>query len=421
MEATAGPVADRVERSVEAARRESSLGAFWLLCEERAAKRARSLDDRRAAGHDLGPLAGATVAVKDCFDMAGAPTTAGVPGSSRPAEHDAAAVAALEHAGAVSIGKTAMDPLAWSTHGQAAGHPPCLNPRDVSLSPGGSSAGSAASVAAGITALGLGTDLAGSVRVPASYCGIVGLKPALRAVSLRGCVPVAPSFHVPGVMAASVGECRTVYEALSRRRLPPVQAAARVVIAEDLFEDADPRVAGPCMGALRELCAAGSGVAARELAWLRLEWRAQGFGRILAFELARDWGRRIEREPQRFPDHVRESVAVGRTIEPDVYRDAVLAIRRARARLGRRLGAGAVLASPTVPVPVPPREEQITAVSIRYTRVFSALGWPALSVPCGTDSDGRPVGLQLAAPGAALGTLLELAEALERVRSRRAA
>src|SRR5205085_11651682 len=124
---------------------------------------------------------------------------------------DAAAVRLLETAGAVAIGKTAMDPLGWSTHGQAEGFPPCRNPIDPRLSPGGSSSGSAVAVAAGIVPLGLGTDTAGSLRIPAAFCGIVALKPASDQVPAEGCLPLAPSFDTIGVLGRSVRDCAAAH------------------------------------------------------------------------------------------------------------------------------------------------------------------------------------------------------------------
>jgi aspartyl-tRNA(Asn)/glutamyl-tRNA(Gln) amidotransferase subunit A len=107
-------------------------------------------------------------------------------------------------------------------------------------------------------------------------------------------------------------------------------------------------------------------------------------------------------------------------VPADVYRETLLEIRRAQHRLARRLDEVAVLACPTVPVPAPARERETVGESIRYTRLFSALGWPALSVPCGPDAEGRPVGLQLAGPPARLPELLAVAEAVERACGTRA-
>ena len=134
----------------------------------------------------------------------------------------------LEGAGAIAIGKTAMDPLAWTTHGQADGFPVCLNPVDDSLSPGGSSAGSAVAVAAGIVPLALGADTAGSIRIPAAYCGVVGLKPAFGVVPMAGCLPLSASCDTAGLLADTVARCAAAYDALLSRQPTPDSAIAAV-------------------------------------------------------------------------------------------------------------------------------------------------------------------------------------------------
>jgi aspartyl-tRNA(Asn)/glutamyl-tRNA(Gln) amidotransferase subunit A len=297
----------------------------------------------------------------------------------------------LERAGAVAIGKTAMDPLAWSTHGQAPGHPPCLNPLDPRLSPGGSSSGSAVAVAAGLADIGLGTDVAGSVRVPAAYCGIVALKPGLGAIPLEGCLPLAPSFDLVGVMARSVKACATAYEALSGSHLDPDAPIARAAVLTDLMDEADDPVADLCRRAVRRLERSGLG-----LEPIVLRWRAEGFGLVLAVELARAWGEQADAEPERFPPQILRAIERARGVAPDRYGDAMGALSQVRRELGRRLGGHDVLLCPTVAHRVPTLEAEEVGSSTRFTRIFNALGWPALSVPCGHDEAGRPVSLQIA-------------------------
>jgi Asp-tRNA(Asn)/Glu-tRNA(Gln) amidotransferase A subunit family amidase len=157
-----------VERALALAEQRSELGAFWALDPE-GARRTATMLARRSRGHTSDPLAGSTVAIKDLFDVAGLPTTAGLRGNHRAAPSDSEAVRRFRSAGAIPIGKTAMDQLAATTGGQAPGFPPCLNPIDLALSPGGSSSGSAVAVAAGVVRIALGSDTAGSIRVPAAF------------------------------------------------------------------------------------------------------------------------------------------------------------------------------------------------------------------------------------------------------------
>lgn len=309
----------------------------------------------------------------------------------------------LERAGAVAIGKTAMDPLAWTTHGQADGFPPCRNPVDWALSPGGSSAGSAVAVAAGIVALGLGTDTAGSIRIPAAYCGVVGLKPAFGLVSLDGCLPLSASYDTVGVLAKTVAECAAAYDALLARSRTPTSAhaaAARersdrpIGVLTDLFEACDPTVAAVCSEALGRLEVAGASLEAVTLGW----W-APRLGLVLAVELAAAWGPQADAEPSRFPPVMLTAIERSRTIPGARYEQARAELRAGREQLERRLSRFSALLSPTVPVPVPGLDEEDVAVSTRFTRIFNALGWPALSVPCGSDSRGRPVGMHVATAG----------------------
>ncbi len=301
----------------------------------------------------------------------------------------------LEGEGAIAIGKTAMDPLAWTTHGQAEGFPPCLNPIDRSLSPGGSSAGSAVAVAAGIVPLALGTDTAGSVRIPASYCGVVGVKLAHGSDLLEGCLPLASSFDCAGVIGESVGVCALGGEALLGEALGDHEVIdAPVGVLADLLEDSEEAVARRCRDALGALEAGGL-----EIEPVTLGWRAPGLGRLLAVEFANAWGERAEAEPERFPADIRAAIIRAREVDCGQIEQARAELEHARAELAARLGGFAALLSPTVPTSVPSVEDEDVATSTRYTRLFSALGWPAISVPCGRDARGLPVGLQVTSAG----------------------
>lgn len=180
--------------------------AFITVTEERARKQANRVDELIAAGEDPGPLAGATLAVKDIFCVAGTPSTAG----SRIlanfiAPYTATPVARLEAAGAVTVGKVNLDEFTFgSSNESSAFQPPPGNPWDPSRVPGGSSGGSAAAVAAGEAALSLATDTAGSIRQPAAFSGVVGLKPTYGRVSRYGLIAFASSLDCPGIVSRDV-------------------------------------------------------------------------------------------------------------------------------------------------------------------------------------------------------------------------
>ena len=385
------------------------LGAFWRLDPEGASRQAERV--QRAADDGL-PLAGTPVAVKDLLDVKGLPTTAGVPGDHPAARVDAEAVRRLRSAGAVPIGKTAMDPLGCTTGGQAPGFPPCVNPVDERLSPGGSSSGSAVAVAAGVVPLAIGTDTAGSIRVPAAYTGVVGFKPARTAVPRRGCVRVMPGFDTIGVLARSVSGCVAGYGALAGGKrggtAPADGDAPRVGVLSDLFEHSDDKVAAACERVLQGLQGSGA-----RLEPLELGWRAQGLGIALAWELASVWGERVDAEPDRFSPVIRDTIAFGRSRGAAAYEEAVAGIARARERVRRRVAGLSAVVCPTVPIPAPDREHESTDVSTRFTRIFNALNWPAFSIPAGADDQGRPIAIQVAAPPSRTLALIEVARRVE--------
>jgi Asp-tRNA(Asn)/Glu-tRNA(Gln) amidotransferase A subunit family amidase len=392
-----------------AAAADSRLGAIWLVDDTGARRSASRVDERRVGGRGTGSLAGVPVAVKDCFDVTGLPTSGGVMAEHPPAKSDAGAVRRLRAEGAVPIGKAAMDQLGWSLGETAPGFPACLSPVDPALSPGGSSSGSAVAVAAGIASLGLGTDVAGSVRVPAAFCGVVGLKPPTGAIPMDGALAIVPTFDLAGVIARTVSACVTAYEVLAATRVPRAELPDRIGLLEDQLERADAEVAVTFERGMGRLEEAGVRIVPA-----RLDWDAAGFGSVLAAELARTWGAAVSQSPELFTRDIRRSVAYGREVDDDQLEG----LRRALARSTREAEAAIancdVLIGPTVRVPVPPARRPGTVAELTAcTRPFSVLGWPALSVPAGVDRRGRPVGIQVASPPRSLGRLISVATTLE--------
>ena len=391
----------RVARALGEAEARAGLGAFWALDRRGALEAADGVEAP-------GPLAGVPVAVKDLFDQAGLPTTGGLPGEVPPARRDAEAVARLRRAGAVPIGKTAMDPLGCTTGGQAPGFPPCLNPIDPALSPGGSSSGSAVAVAAGIVPLALGTDTAGSARIPAAYCGIVGFKPTLDCFPREGVLTVMPSFDTPAVLGESVERCAQAYGALSGEPAPrPLGRPPVVALLGDLLDESDPAVERACRAAVEAL-----GRDAVEVEDVPLDWRPDGLGVALAHELATTWKERVDREPDRFTGVIRETIAFGSARGPDEHRRVMDRLREDRDALTRRWARFDAVVCPTVPIPAPAREDESVRVSTRFTRIFNALDWPALSIPIAVEGV-APVALQVAAPPSRLGGLFDVARRAE--------
>lgn len=203
----------------EARRSDDEVRAFITVTEERARSQAKAVDNKLAAGEDPGPLAGVPLAVKDIFCVQGTPSTAG----SRilanfVAPYTATPAARLEAAGAVTVGKANLDEFTFgSSNESSAFQPSPLNPWDPSRVPGGSSGGSAAAVAAGEAQLSLATDTAGSIRQPAAFCGVVGLKPTYGRVSRYGLIAFASSLDCPGPIARDVADTALALQVMAGR------------------------------------------------------------------------------------------------------------------------------------------------------------------------------------------------------------
>jgi aspartyl-tRNA(Asn)/glutamyl-tRNA(Gln) amidotransferase subunit A len=329
-------------------------------------------------------LAGVPVLIKDNYDVAGVPASLGIAGRRRVADADAVVVSRLRRAGAVVIGKTAMDTLAWSMTGQAPGFPVCENPAAPGCVPGGSSGGSAAAVAARIVPLALGSDTAGSTRLPGAWCGVVGMKLSRGAVPLAGCAPLAPTLDCAGILSRSIRDSRLALRALGAA-------------------DGEARAAG----ALRVGVAPGSErlrAQIREAGHFVVDvqdsWRAPGIGTICAVELAAAWADELASELDRLDESIRAAVEAGANTPAGEYARALEACSEEELRARSVFDAADVLALPTSDLVAPPLDEPASvAEASRNTRAFNVYGWPAISIPWGT-SDDKPVGLQLvAAPG----------------------
>jgi aspartyl-tRNA(Asn)/glutamyl-tRNA(Gln) amidotransferase subunit A len=369
-----------VEEHLEALEQRADLNAVITSCGAMAVE--------RAGGRLRGPLAGVPLLVKDLFDTAALRTTYG---SSIYADHvpsqTAAAVGLLEDAGAVVIGKANLHEFAWGTTSQNPHWGYVQNPVRPGLVAGGSSGGNAAALAAGISALGLGTDTAGSVRIPSACCGTVGFKPSLGKVPLSGCLPLAPTFDVAGPMARTVRDCALAYSVLTGEPVPRPRLDGVVV---GLLEQAS-RVSPHEPGGDRRLPAPASAIheVARELERLgarvvevRLPEPRADVVPLFLFEAAVAHRRTFPaRRTEYGPDTQLKWDAARRVPAIDVY-EARLALREWRRR-ARTKPAVDVLLSPTIGIDVPPIdawEPDVRVQLVKHTRAFSFLGWPAIAI-----------------------------------------
>jgi amidase len=379
-------------------------------------------------GH--GPLDGFGVAVKDLFAVAGQPVGGGVPGfltGQPPRQASAWAVTALQRAGAQLTGIAQTDEFAYSIAGRNAhyGAPP--NPAAPGRLGGGSSSGPAAAVALGQARVGLGTDTAGSIRIPASYQGLVGFRPTHGAVSAEGVLPLAPSFDTVGWLTRDVADSRAVAGVL----LPPAADAApaarpgrpgrlirliRLAVVEQL---ADPDVRALAARRTEQAQEAGLLPAAADEVSLPPqaveEWFA-AFRTVQAHEAWQSHGAWISAHPGALGADVAERFAAAAAVTAEEAADAQAVAAKARAELSRWLD-GAVLVLPTAPGPAPLRSAgpgEIDAVrgrTLRMSCLAPLAGAPAVSLPLAGHS--APVGLCLiGAPGSDT-ALLALAAAIE--------
>ncbi|HWI66625.1 MAG TPA: amidase [Symbiobacteriaceae bacterium] len=355
------------------------------------------------------PDHGIPIAVKDVYDVAGLPTTAGSRIlSGRIATEDAAVVRRLRAAGAVIVGKTATHEFAYGCTTDSPFHGPTRNPADLTRTPGGSSGGSAAAVAAGMVPIALGTDTAGSVRIPAACCGVVGFKPTYGKVSTEGIIPLSWSLDHPGTMACTVADIAWVHAVLTGETPLGVTHPRIGVPSAWLETRIDPDVRSRFTEAIQ-----GLDVAEVELPPLE---EFHFVSRVITLAEAGSYHQtHLDRLPDYAPD-VRARVELGQVIPA---RDYLLA-QRMRAHLIRQMATVMeqvdVLVMPTLPLPAPLigerrwEGEAVADALTRFTAPFNVTGQPAISLPCGMTSAGLPVGLQLVGASHQDAALLGIAE-----------
>ena len=415
------------------AARDPELNAFQRVLAEEARAAARAAEREIAAGRYLGPLHGVPVAVKDLLDLAGTPTTAGSGYyGERARDADSPAVARLRHAGAIIVGKTRLAEFAYSPGSNNAHFGPTRNPHDPSRDSGGSSSGSGAAVSAGLVFAALGSDTGGSIRIPASLCGIVGLKPTFGRVSLAGAVPLAWSLDHLGPLARTARDAALMLQAIAgpepgdpRTRDVPVpdytaglEAGVRGVRIGVVGDDGerDPPAALASFAAwragLRSLEAAGATLVALDLPVLA-DLRVVN-GALIAMEAAAFHRPMLRARAGDYGEFARLRLLAAHAYRPGDYLRAQQARAVARARFQRALEGVELLSTPTMPGAAPALG---VPAPTRFTAPFNLLGWPALSVPVGPAADRMPLGLQLVGRPWEERSVLRAARVVERARA----
>lgn len=389
----------------------------------RARIEAEAARARRDSGNRAGPLDGVPISWKDNFDTEGAAAEAGSRLlAGRVPLRDAAALTKATQAGLICLGKTHLTELAFSGLGlnPMTATPP--NRYDRRRAPGGSSSGAAVSTAFGLAAAGIGSDTGGSVRVPAAWNGLVGIKTEIGAVSREGVVPLSPVFDTPGPLAKTVEDAALLLDALTGRNRPAPQAEtpARLTIPETLvMDDLDPEVAAGFDDAMGLLSGAGIEIARAAVPEIgeSAELLANRGG-VLANDVWRQWGETIEANPDAMFHRieVRFRGCAGFAESDEAHSREVQA--RLRDRIGARIAERGMLVMPTAPI-LPPflsrlwRDDDYFAarnqLALRNTRQANLLDLTSITLPSRTPM----VGVMLFAGTGEADRLIAAGRALE--------
>ena len=400
---------DRIER-------DRANPSFILVTRERALKEAAASRKRHREGRPAGPLDGVPVAWKDLVDMAGERTTAGSAlfAESPPKEKDAPIVTNLSAAGLVALGKTNLSEFAFSALGLNPHFGTPRNPRDAATPriAGGSSSGSAVAVAAGLAPCAIGSDTGGSIRAPASFCGIVGFKTSEGRIDKRGVFPLSRTLDTIGPLARTVEDCVLIDMALRGQSGAPVRpldlnGVEFVVPDKTGIDDLDAAVAANLEAAMKRLAAAGAKVMSRPAPLLgAMRALTAQHGSLVAIEAYAEHRAILESaDAQRMDRRVVRRAMGGRVSGHDV-----IELQRGREDLIAALGdelKGALLVLPATPMTAPPidalesDDELFRATNLRaihYTFLGNLFRMCGLALPSGEDAAGLPTGVQFLAP-----------------------
>ena len=412
--------------------------AMQTVMAEAAREQARQADAELARGESRSPLHGIPVAVKDLFYTKGVRTTDGSKlFANHVPDHDAAVVERLAHAGAVLVGKTGMHELAYGITSSNPHFGAVRNPWDRDRIPGGSSGGSGASVAAGMVFMAMGSDTGGSIRIPASFCGTVGLKPTYGRVSRYGAFPLGFSLDHMGPLTRAVRDAAAVLNAIagydprddssSRRPVEnyvpepePSIRGLRVGLAENFYyERLDPDVDAAVRGAFAAAESLGAQVVplrVPDIAAINAVARV-----ILLAEASALMEPHLEQRDQ-FGADVLALLDQGRLLPATDYVNAQCLRRQMQREFNGLWSRVDCLFTPTIPITAPRIGETGTAIggesedvrlaTTRLVRAINVLGLPAISIPCGSDRRGLSIGLQIIGKPFAEALILRVAQAL---------
>ncbi len=409
-----------------------SLNAFITITAESALEQAREAEAEVMRGKWRGPLHGVPIALKDLFDTAGVKTTAGsAVFKDRVPTEDAEVLRRLKAAGAVLLGKTNMHEFAFGGSSIVSYFGAVHNPWEPGHIAGGSSGGSAAALAAGLCYGALGSDTAGSVRLPASHCGIVGLKPTYGLVSIRGVIPLSWSLDHVGPMARTVADTAVLLQAIAgydekdttseQITVPDYSPAFRANVSsmrigaprEFFFADLDPEIEAAMKPALSVLGMLTAGIRDVALPANAMETLRDVVRAAEAYAYHREF---VTKTPELYQPVTLKRIRAGADVTTPAYIQARRELAQVRRTAGKWFESVDVLVTPTLPIPPAaisdPHADDILP-AVRNTSPFDVNGWPAISIPCGFTNQGLPMGLQIIGPHRGEAVVFQLAHAYE--------
>ena len=408
-----------------------TLNAFITVTRETAIQEAKIAEQEIQSGNWRGPLHGIPIGLKDLIDTAAVKTTcASALFADRVPAEDAVVVELLKRAGAVILGKQNLQEFAWGGTSASSFYGPVHNPWNVERIAGGSSGGSATAVAAGMCFAAIGTDTGGSIREPAAFCGIVGLKPTYGRVSTRGVFPLSFSLDHVGPICRSVADTGLMldviagYDPLDATTVDmPTESYAnaleahsklRIGVARRLFfDDLDPDIATSIDNAMKVIGKISLDVRDIDLPDVPATVQAPE-----VFAVHQQY---FARTPELYGQWMRERLKQATTIDTVAYVKGCQEMQRIRRSVRKVFDDVDLIITPTTPVPPITISEALNMALpgptgelwLRNTRPFNMYGLPTISLPCGFTQDGLPIGLQIAGPHFAEGRVLAVAHAFE--------
>lgn len=426
---TAGALLDQHLATID--RLEPRLNCFITIDDSMARKAAEASEKRYRDGAPLSMLDGIPVALKDNIDQAGLPTSNGT-ALSRIADDDAEVTARLREAGAVLLGKLNMDECALGATTDNPHHGATQNPWRHGYTPGGSSGGAGASVAAGLVMAALGTDTMGSVRLPAAYCGVVGLKPSKGLISTRGIVPLSCSLDNVGPLCRSVRDASQLLTVLAGEDrgdrgsvAPPAGWSATPQSRTDLSGLRIGLLNDDMAGTWADNVAAGfteAQMAMKELGAILVpisppDPDLDGLRReallVIEAEAAHVLAEPLEKSPEAFSDDLKSMLAYGRNAPASRLERARHRLTQAEISTRQAFAEVDLIASPTAPQTAFPFDIPPPANQANLTALANISGCPAIALPCDLSSTGLPLSIQLMVPFCEESRLLGVAQVLE--------